>query len=504
MAPDERLRQRGGPEPEHGPIPVADITLTGRDRETLLENISSIAPTQESARRWIRVLGLQPAALPAWSPQMNAEFWWDEVFQQFDLGRGLAPYRNLITEILRVYPSNRPVGELHQRYLGTGEQPGPDLEPDDDRCHVIVPGSTEDDLSDRVKALHDLGLEPVEVWSTQHQTLYAVNSGDVAAVRRRMRANDLHWMVVAPGQRNYVIRNIYIQVPDGTRYQAVDTPSQETVRNLTADVLASHREANEAPGDEDEEAGNTVVDRIDDDGTRVRVDPDQTVDDAGLTEDSQLRVGTEARAGAVHPQVREDALHRVRRQIVAYAEGHRAMTVRANSANLPTDYEIEFTEPGFGPPPCPGADPVEIDRHRVLIQITPDFPETHPVVFWQSEIFHPNIWPNYDSDPAREQPYARGSVCLGQLQDAWYPAMDFATVCQLIVDIAGYRNYEVFELVTSDDGRIRIKVNYFDKAAASWAWKHRETIAARNDTPAYESGDDDRYRGPRNVIHPVD
>jgi hypothetical protein len=46
-------------------------------------------------------------------------------------------------------------------------------------------------------------------------------------------------------------------------------------------------------------------------------------------------------------------------------------------------------------------------------------------------------------------------------------------------------------------------VNYFDKAAASWAWSHRETIAARNGTPAYEPTGE-RYRGPRNVIHPVD
>jgi hypothetical protein len=502
MAPDERLRPRGGPEEEPGPAHVPDIVLTHPERNRLLACIAGIAPTFDAARRWLRRLDLQPAALPAWSPQMNAEDWWDQVFEQFDLGRGIAPYRNLISEILQVYPSNRTAGELHQRHLGQDET-APESTPAADRCQVIIPASTDEELSLAAKALTDLGLEPAEVWSAQHQSLFSVNSGDVTEVRRLLRENDRHWMVVAPGQNVFMIRNINYQVSDGTRYQAVDTPSPETVGNLTADVMASHREAHDVSADDAEESGNTVVDLVGADGTRVRLDPDQTVEDAGITEDAQLRVGAEARAGAVHPQVREDALHRVRLQIVAFAGNHPGMTVRANSTTLPTDYELEFAEPGFGPPPRAGDDPVPIDRHRVLIQLTPDFPAQCPVVFWQSPIYHPNIWPNYDSEPARSRPLARGAVCLGQLQDAWYPAMDFATVCQLIVDIAGYRNYEVFELVTSDDGNIQIKVNYFDKAAASWAWSHRETIAARNGTPAYEPTGE-RYRGPRNVIHPVD
>ena len=45
----------------------------------------------------------------------------------------------------------------------------------------------------------------------------------------------------------------------------------------------------------------------------------------------------------------------------------------------------------------------------------------------------------------------RGFACLGALTDAYRPDMDFGQLCQMLVDMAGYRQYETRE-VQEDDG----------------------------------------------------
>ena len=46
-----------------------------------------------------------------------------------------------------------------------------------------------------------------------------------------------------------------------------------------------------------------------------------------------------------------------------------------------------------------------------------------------------------------------GAVCLGVLQDSYSPGLDFGLVCQMLVDMAGYRNYELTEGYDPDAGR---------------------------------------------------
>jgi hypothetical protein len=121
-----------------------DISLTPGQRQMLLEAVAAIAPTSESSRRWIRLIGLQVAALPAWTPQMNAEDWWDEVFAQFDLGRGDAPYSRLIAEIARVYPANRAVTGLRARTGAPAAPPPPDPETFTPGTYVFISYSRKD------------------------------------------------------------------------------------------------------------------------------------------------------------------------------------------------------------------------------------------------------------------------------------------------------------------------------------------------------------------------
>jgi hypothetical protein len=116
-----------------------------------------------------------------------------------------------------------------------------------------------------------------------------------------------------------------------------------------------------------------------------------------------------------------------------------------------------------------------------------------PQVFWLTEIFHPNVYPNYDGDAARARPAFRGLVCLGELAEAYQPGLDLGRLCQTLLDIAGYRNYSVLERtgrVVYRDGRPTedFAGNTYDKVAGLWALTHQEEIEAiggtRIDSPA--------------------
>ena len=140
---------------------------------------------------------------------------------------------------------------------------------------------------------------------------------------------------------------------------------------------------------------------------------------------------------------------------VSSVESHPGFEMSANSLVAPTEYEFEFTTPSFGPPPGPDRPPLPIDAHRVLVELPPDFPEQAPAAWWQTEVFHPNIHPE------------TGYVCLGALKEHYVPGMDFGELCQMLVDLAAYRNYAVVEDDPARPGELRGAA--LDTAAARWA-----------------------------------
>jgi hypothetical protein len=74
-----------------------------------------------------------------------------------------------------------------------------------------------------------------------------------------------------------------------------------------------------------------------------------------------------------------------------------------------------------------------VDEHEVLLLLPESFPMQAPAAFWQTPIFHPNVR------------RGNGKVCLGVLEDRYRPGLDFGDLCQMLADIAAYRNYEVRE-----------------------------------------------------------
>jgi hypothetical protein len=256
--------------------------------------------------------------------------------------------------------------------------------------------------------------------------------------------------------RPYLYRRLVVIGPDGTPYDLHLVPATTAAEDIAAAIIQQN------PGAMTDTRGRrvrTTVDHIRSDGTDPhRLEPRETLHDAGVRDEDQLQVGTEAIAGAVSPVLHTDAVYRAKRQINRFVAGNRDIgftVVRAEPPDVPLRYLVEFDVPGFAPPADYDGDPLEplqIGRHQVHIALSRFFPVEAPLVYWESPVFHPNIWQTAQGGGIP------GRACLGQLMDGWRPNMSFSLLCRLIVDIACYRNYDVVEADAFPDPR-----------AAKWA-----------------------------------
>jgi hypothetical protein len=257
---------------------------------------------------------------------------------------------------------------------------------------------------------------------------------------------DLEILQEVYDHRPYLLEALRVNGPDQQPYDLAGVPSITPVRDIAAAVLA-HYEGRMG------RRPRTVVDHQQPDGSFRRLDPAQSLHDAGVHDGDTLNVYPEATAG--HAQLRMQAIIRVREEMHRYADEHADFEiVDTDDPEFPTDYEIRFKGPGLRVPDQPGARvlprPERQDKHNALILLGPDFPLVAPAVFWLSPIFHPNI-----KGPDPQYPEAEGAVCLGVLAHSWRPALDFGQLCQMLVDMAGYRNYEI--------------TDSFNPYAAAWA-----------------------------------
>jgi ubiquitin-protein ligase len=264
-----------------------------------------------------------------------------------------------------------------------------------------------------------------------------------------------------------VLRFLHVEGPDGRSFRFNDVPSATPVGSVASELVEQYTEG--PPGADDQP---TVVDLVGAGGAR-RMNPENTLGDEGVSEGDRLRVGFERRAAAVNPLDRREALFRVRNQLSEYQDTHAGFVVLPNSSALPTEYDIEFSQPSFGPPQNAGDEPPDISAHQLSIVLPPDFPIVAPRVRWLTGIFHPNVYPTYESEQLRERPYARGLVCLGTLEESYQPSLDFGELLATLVDIAGYRNYSVAVpadgAVDNVTGEPLLRGDFYDGDAAQWA-----------------------------------
>jgi ubiquitin-protein ligase len=253
--------------------------------------------------------------------------------------------------------------------------------------------------------------------------------------------------------RDYFV-DLNFEGPDQRRFAATAVPASTPVRDALRGVINGHYKDKNWPEDKSGKPREAVADKVTDDGKTERLVPDKSLHENGVRDGDTLQFASESRAGAINPILREEALARVQSQVASYAKGHPGFAALANSMRAATQYRLNFEAPSLEPPAGGGQPPGRIYRHQVLIELHQDFPMTAPVVVWQTPIFHPNINPK------------NGLVCLGALgEDRYRPGLDFAELCQMIVDIASYRNYEVREgynldaqkWACSDEGQVMIE-----------------------------------------------
>jgi hypothetical protein len=462
--------------------------LTWQDREALRVAMALAFPTEAETMHVVQALAFPSDRLPAWAG-LNAQDWWLQFFTVLDRGIIRHPYRGLLQAALGRYPTNNVFEDLANQHLTAPAADDQDLPspstparhepPAGAACHVIIRADDEEQRQVARTVLTDLQLGPFEIWSTAHAVSFQVNSADVETVRRALDATRLGWTLVPPGQPDYLLRDLFVTGPDGSRFRITDAPAAQSVRNVVTDVLEEYVGADDPSGPRP-----AVADHIGDNGKRRRLDMDDTLHDAGVRDGDHLGVGMEGRAGAIDSIQQQDALDRAYRDIIGFVQANPAVVVRANRLSRPTEYEIEFGQPSFGPPEAPGGEPYVIDRHAVLLQLGPEFPVQPPSAFWLSPIFHPNVFPTYDSEQSRQYPHMRGFVCLGMFAESWTPDTDFGNLLRLLIAMAGYRNYELFEF-TGEWGSEgpQMRVNYFDRAAAAWTQAHQSEIVDIGGTP---------------------
>lgn len=239
---------------------------------------------------------------------------------------------------------------------------------------------------------------------------------------------------VIPGDfRDYLLHRIFVEGPDQGRFELSDIPASTRLKDVMRAVMNEYY-GEIWPRDGSGRSRPAIVDLVNPEtGAQQRLDPESSLHDNQVEDGATLHVAPESTAGGINPRIREEALSRVRAQIMAYAQEHVDFRVRANAKIAPTEYLFHFAAPGWGPPSLPGEQPYPVDRHEVLLLLPIDFPMKAPVAFWQGPIFHPNVHRQ------------TGKVCLGVLEDRYRPGLDFGELCQILVDIAAYRNYEIRE-----------------------------------------------------------
>ncbi|MFB7613652.1 effector-associated domain EAD1-containing protein [Kitasatospora sp. NPDC056181] len=463
-------------------------------RTELYEQLCKYLPMQDGILI-LKAIGFPTAHIPA---ATSAAQFWQDVLTQLEGGRLVDGERELIRVLMQEWPSNQVFREAG-RALGLVSQEGPDVtrpapdvtpSPHTAEVPIVPPRPAEPPHGAQAPSGRRQPSFPTLVYIGQEATALrfarAVPLADPGAhlayhsfgqhVQLAMaltrpwdeyRVAQLRQELECPvGGRNGTIEQhdfdhrphllrINIQGPDHAPFELPDVPSTTTAGGVAQAVLGQYQDS--ASRDRRGRRRRTVVDHLQPDGSFVRLDPALSLASSGVRDGDTLNVFPESTAGAPLP-LRFEAVHRVRGEIERYAAAHKEdfAVVHIDDVTFPTEFEVEFTAEGLAPPRYLGDDPVPAGEHRVLIVLGDDFPLRAPLVLWESPVFHPNVTgPDHPTAP-------EGMVCLGELMSAYQPTMDFGRLCQILVDMARYTNYEVLHHDEGGGG-------WVNDEAAAWA-----------------------------------
>lgn len=264
------------------------------------------------------------------------------------------------------------------------------------------------------------------------------SEAEADAIVRSLRASIEPSMRVSVARESHAFRDYFLdplqaEGPDGQRFVLDHVRASTRLVDVAQAILEAYEEAFWPMGKGEKALPVVDLRRPGERGAR-RLFSQQTLHDAGVRPFDLLEVHPERRAGSVNPFLLTESLAMVKNQILEFAATHTGFEVQANALDVPTEYLVRFRVPGF----APGSPPRRIEEHEVLLVMPPDFPVKAPEAYFQREVFHPNV----DAKT--------GLVCLGVLAESYRPGLHFGTVCQMLVDMASYRNYELREFYNAE------------------------------------------------------
>ena len=350
-------------------------------------------------------------------------------------------FEALLAEAAKLYPGNLGLQPWRNDSGDVHSSPG---------IGIVISGDIGDaiDLFDKISKLSqqlELSGKINLVLSTENTlSLNLTDANDDQALRLKNLINtslgdqqDLEVRITGSQSIDHFIGRTYIEGPDGRRFALVNVPASTTISEVVNSTLSQYHDTGGMwPTNSEGNPRNSDVLRVRPDGSTERLSSDQTLGESGIEENEKLEVLPES-TGGTSDKIRLQAYARVRAQILDFAKSQQSFQVYANDPELPTEYTIHFQIPSWLPPVDTHQPPEAIDRHQVIIRLPPNFPIEAPIAQWKTKIFHPNI------------DERTGIVCLGELRDRYQPALNFGKLCQLLMDIASYQNYNVDDPLNS-------------------------------------------------------
>ncbi len=239
-------------------------------------------------------------------------------------------------------------------------------------------------------------------------------------------------------------RRVEIESLDGRVFQTA-VPGAMPISTLAGQFIRQH-----VHGDDSSSRRERAVVDVDRGGDWQRCNGNDTVHEAGVQDGDRMRVYSDTVAGAVDPRRREAYLNNVQMQLEELARRDQRVSVRPNLDRSSDRYEIALSCGGWGPPTSMADRPYRTREQEVLLEYPAEAPDVPPLVWWQSEVFHPNVSPK------------NGFVCLGALQESFTPLFGPRELVLMLIEVSEYRNYEL-------DGVL-------NREAAIWAQLRPELI----------------------------
>lgn len=275
--------------------PGAGIHLSADDRQRFRDALALAFHTPERIELLLDDIGLYLSDQPA---SESADIAWEAVLNELDKSQVPDGMGRLLRAAFTRYPGNRTFGDLAERYQPSGRSPGDDpgserrtaADPATPTCHLIVRAESGADRQAALDALTRAGLQPEVAQATNHVVTYRLNTADGNQVLPGLDDFPLKFTLLGPNDPTYLLSALTVQGPDGRMFRFSDTPATQTVADLAADTLAQY-------GADFGGSRTPVTNHLQANGQGQRLDPDTSLDHAGIRDGDHLLVGFESTAG---------------------------------------------------------------------------------------------------------------------------------------------------------------------------------------------------------------